>query len=228
MKKISIILLMLLGLNLHGQIDAGKLMFGGNISYSRSTGESEFTSGGTTITSENPTSSSFNLVPQLGFMLNSSLAVGVNLGYSRYSYKYLSGFAGEDRKYYQKTGLFVFSPYARTYKRTGEKAFAFTEIGFPLSFGARNSNNWKYDDNLDVVEVEANPVKLSSIGVNLNLGFNYFINDKCALEAKWMAISYGINKEKVESNDYTSIDKDKYFYAGLNTTSLSLGLRIFF
>ncbi len=214
---------------MNAQIEAGKIFAGGEIGLSTFGGstESSITAGGstTTTTTDKPSDFSFKLLPQAGFMLNDNLGIGAGLGYDYYKSTWIESHGGGDREMYSKTGKLVFEPFARYYKNTGEKAFAFGEFALPLQFGSRNSNSW---DNSKGALVEDDPTKISSFGIKLSLGFNYFLNDRCALEAKWAGLFWNTETEKQEGDGYSSKDKSNSFGLGLDPSAISLGLRFFF
>lgn len=227
MKKILLVAFVAMAMGVNAQIEAGKLMIGGSLGFSTSGGSTENTVGGTTVTTEGAKGFNFNFLPQVGYFLNENMAFGAGLGYEFSKTSWKSDFMGEDRDYYSKEGIMNFAPFARYYKSTGDHSFAFGEFAIPLGFGSRNSNDWDTNTSGDAVEVENDPTKVFNLGVHLSLGFNYFLNDKCALEAKWAALQFNSSSLTTEGDGYSSVNKSNSFGLGFDMTAFTIGLKVF-
>ena len=228
MKKLLFIAIVAVSLGVNAQIEAGKLMISGSFGFNTTGGktESTVTAGGTTTTTttDNPKTFGFNLLPQVGFMLSENLGIGLGMGYEFSKTSWTQSFGGADRDMYSKSGTFYFAPFARYYKNTGEKAYAFGEFSMPIGVGSINSNSW---DGTSNSLVDDDPTKTFSFGAHLSIGFNYFLNDKCALEAKWAALQFNSTSSKQEGTGYSNKSSDTYLGLGLDMTAFSVGLRIF-
>jgi len=222
MKKLLLGLFVVAAMSVNAQIESGKLFVGGSLGFGTSGGSTEASGGGTTVTTDKPSSFNFNFIPQVGYMLSENLGVGLGIGYNYYKSSWVDTHNGKDYDMYSKTGKFAFSPFVRYYKNTGDKAYAFGEFALPIGFGSNKTNSWD-GSNL----VDDDPTKLMSFGVHLSVGFNYFLNDKCALEAKWAAIQFNSNKETTTGSNWENVDKSNSFGLGVDLTAITIGLKIF-
>ena len=229
MKKLVFGLFVIAAMSANAQIESGKLFIGGSVGFGTNGGSSEASTGGTTVTKDSPSTFGFNFIPQAGFMITENLAVGGGIGYDYSKTTWIeshtdnTGKSG-DYEMYSKSGSFIFAPFARFYKNTGDKVYAFGEFAMPLSFGTRQTNSW--DSSIPAIVID-DPTKLMSFGVNLSIGFNYFLNDKCALEAKWAAIQFNSEKETTTGANWEKVDKYNSFGLGFDLTAITVGLRIF-
>ena len=230
MKKILLIAMVAVSLGVSAQIEAGKLMIGGSFGFGSSSGETTSTLGNSTNTSQNPSTFSFNLIPQAGYLLTENLAVGVGMGYD-YSKTTTPDFFTVGPVSFdniETEGMFIFSPFARYYKNTGDKAYAFAEFAMPMGVGS--STGLTLNSTGSGVE-QNDPSRILAVGVQLSIGFNYFLNDKCALEAKWAGLNFQKRTETQSGTagniDWENKDKTSNLSFGFDMTSISLGLRIF-
>ena len=230
MKKILFIVMVAVSLGVSAQIEAGKLMIGGSFGFGSSSGETSSTVGNTTNISQNPSILGFNFLPQAGYLLTENLGVGVGMGYNYSRITTPNAFVLGPVAYnnIETEGMFVFSPFGRYYKNTGDKAYAFAEFAMPMGVGS--STDLRLNSTRSGVE-QNDPTRILAVGVQLSIGFNYFLNDKCALEAKWAGLNFQTRTETqsgtVGNIDWKNKDKTNDLSFGFNMTSISIGLRIF-
>ncbi len=229
MKKLFLGFFVILALGLNAQIEQGKLMVGGTFSFSTQSGKQT-----APISVDIDKQLDFTLMPQAGYALAENLVVGLGIGY-QYSKTTLVdniNLAGKTYDQENSAGLFAIDPFARYYKQTGDKAFAFAELELPIGMGSQNS--LRPNANGTGVE-DADPIGLFMFGVNLGIGFNYFLNDNCAIEAKWAGLQYlsvtqTLVNGAIDPNTGNTIDaKGKKSAFGLNVdmSALSFGLKVF-
>lgn len=229
MKKVLLGLLVAFAISLSAQIENGKILIGGEVGFSSSSQSSV-----APVAVDIRKSMSLTILPQVGYAISENLAFGLGIGYQYDKNTEIDDLTGAGKTFdnVDKQGMFIISPFARYYQSTGEKSFAFAEFALPLGFGS--SNGTKLNTAMDNVE-DANLRSLSAFGINLSFGFNYFLNDKCALEAKWVALNYNSTKYvttdgAVDPNTGNTIDaeaKETNFGLGLDMSALRIGLRIF-
>ena len=230
MKKLLFIAIVAVSLGANAQIEAGKLMIGGSFGFGTSSGESTNTMGSTSTTTKDNSTMSFNLIPQVGYMINENLGAGLGIGYDYSKTTQFEAFDNGTDKFdnISKEGTFYISPFVRYYKNTGERAYAFGEFALPIGMGSYN--DLKMNDNNDGV-IDNDPRKVFTFATQLSVGFNYFLNDRCALEAKWAGLEYKSSTYSQEGTtgnvDWKNEDKRSNFGLGLDMTAISVGLRIF-
>lgn len=226
MKNLLLGLCLAVALGVNAQIEAGKIMTGGSIGFST---ENSKTIVGSTTTVNSKTFN-FNFLPEVGYMLSENLGAGLGFGYDFTKVTTPDFFNNGVDKYDQveKYGALVIAPFARYYKSTGEKAYAFAEFALPIQMGSEKDMGW---NNAGSAVEDLDPIKYSIIGVQLSLGFNYFLNDKCALEAKWAALGFQSYKRTTPKSRFGGtddvVDKQTNIGLGLDMTAISIGLRVF-
>ncbi len=229
MKKLFLGFFVILALGLNAQIEQGKLMIGGAFNFSTQSAKRT-----APIAVDVDKQLDFTLMPQAGYALAENLVVGLGVGY-QYSKKTLVdvfNIAGKTYDQEISTGLFAIGPFARYYKQTGDKAFAFAELELPIGMGSQNSLR---PNAIGTGVEDADPTDLFMFGVNLSIGFNYFLNDNCAIEAKWAGLQYlSINQTlvngDVDPNTGNTVDKkitNSTFGLKADMTAIFLGLKVF-
>ena len=230
MKKLLFMVIVAFSLGVNAQIEAGKIILGGSFGFGTGSGETENTVGSTTNTTKNNSTFSFNILPDVGYMISDQLGAGLGIGYN-YTKTTMFDALGNAPDIFdnvQKEGIFYISPFVRYYKKTGEKAYAFSEFAIPIGMGS--NNDLKLNDNGDGVE-DDDPTKIFTYALQLSIGFNYFLNDRCSIEAKWAGLKYQSRTETQEgtigNQNYTNKTTRNNFGLGIDMTALSIGLRMF-
>jgi len=211
-------------------IKKGELFICGTFSISTSSKNKE--SEHNTIRSKDGIYSKFNfvLIPQVGIMLSNKFAVGLGIGfnYSKTTTYNDIGFAGIFFDNIEKESIFSFLPFTRYYIQAGKNAYFFGE--FEMGIGVGSYKYKKLNSTGNGIE-DGDPTKKIQFSTGLNIGFNYFLNKKWAIEAKWGALSFSSSSYKTEgvvnSNPYYDINKYKDFNFGFDFSSISFGLRVF-
>ncbi|MBN2669897.1 MAG: PorT family protein [Bacteroidales bacterium] len=229
MKNLFLGLFVAIALGASAQIEAGKLIVGGGFNFSTS---SEKATAPTAVDIDK--TMNFKLMPEIGFMVSENLAAGLGIGYNYTKYTEFDAIVTTTGTTddISKTGMFSFMPFARYYTNTGERAFAFAEFALPIGMGSYKS--LKLNNAGDGTE-DADPFKVSTFGVQLSVGFNYFLNDKCAIEAKWMGLDFNSVKstqvnggfDPNTGNTVDNVSKTSGIQLGADLTALSIGLKIF-
>ena len=230
MKKLVLGLFVIAAMSANAQIEGGKLFVGGSFGFGTSSNK---TTAPTAV--DNSKTLSFNLMPEVGYMISENLAVGMAIGYymdKRTSFDVFTGTTGATYDQVSKDGMFIIEPFARYYKSTGDKSSMFAEFALPIGMGSSKSLQMNATG---TGTEDASPTKNSSIGTTISVGFNYFLNDRCALEAKWMAIGFESYKmtsvdgaiDPSSGNTVDAVSKITNIGLGLDMTALSIGLKIF-
>ncbi len=230
MKKLVLGLFVIAAMSANAQIEGGKLFVGGSFGFGTSANKTT-----APIAVDNSKTLSFNLMPEVGFMLSENLAVGMGIGYDMNkttSFDVFTGTTGATYDQVNKNGMFVIEPFARYYKSTGDKAYMFAEFALPIGMGSSKSLQMNATG---TGTEDSSPTKNSSFGTTISIGFNYFLNDRCVIEAKWMAIGFKSNKttsvdgavDPTTGNTVDAVSKTTNIGLGLDMTALSIGLKIF-
>jgi hypothetical protein len=237
MKKIMLGLFMLSVMIVNAQVETGKIFVGGSFGFSTTGGSDENTIGNTTIKTDVVSKSSFSILPQVGYMVNGNIGVGLGLGYKNKKTVTPDGINGpiEDYEQVEKSNSFVVSPFARYYKGVGDKLYLYSEFAIPIEI--ENNSRLMLNDNFDGTVDYDGVDKTTIFGFRLGLGADYFVSNNIALEAnfKLFGLDYLFNKDtKTNNNGNGTITKRSYFRFDLdsdnifNTGNISIGVKVFF
>jgi len=149
-------------------------------------------------------SSSFEIMPQVGYFIIDNLEVGVLLNYT-------SGKSGYTQLDPTKNSSFSVGPFARYYKFTSNERFAFTGT-FSVSFG---SGKTTYPSSSES--------KTGNMGVFISPGFTYFLSEKWGLDFQLQGIGFSSNDPNKDVDD----DNSKTITFGVSSFTPSIGFRFF-
>ena len=243
MKKILLGALIIAGMAVNAQITSGQLFVGGSIGFSTQGSSDEKTTGSTTTktttTTDGVSRFSYNIMPQVGFMITENIGAGLGIGYDfekTTTPDGLSNATGTDKfEQVEKTGTFAIAPFARYYKGVTEKFYLYGELSVP--FAMSNTKKLMMNEDKDGTTDDDGVFKSSEFGVGLGLGANYFVSSNIALEVKFnlFNISYTSIKRTEEDKDGNGkVEKNSYFNMGFDTDkvfktgNLSVGVKFFF
>ena len=211
-------------------IERGKLFIGGSFGFSTSSKKNKNTTNNITTYTDDYSIFRFNLLPQIGFMISNNIGVGIGMGYDYVKTTTYDNITAGILSWnnVEKEGIFEFAPFARYYKKTGTNAYLFAEFEIGIGLGS-----YKYKQlNSTATGIEdGDPVSIFKFANKLSIGFNYFLNEKCAIEAKWGALNYSSRSYKQEGIQITTsyYNKNTYkdFDFGFDLSTINIGLRIF-
>ena len=233
-KTIAILAISAIALNANAQdnsLEAGKISISGSVGFSTGSSESEVTSGGTTVNTKGPTTTTMNLLPSVQYFLSSNLSVGLGVGFGSVKVSSEEDFDGTKVTSTVTTSQISIAPMVTYYKGLGNDKFGVTVSAMlPLGFGGVKSET---KTGSTTVTDES---KLSSVSFNIQPGIYYFPTKKVMLTANIGNI-FSFTKEtnkKDLTGGGTSTDSDTSIEVlNLNTkggvgTGLSFGASFFF
>lgn len=164
-------------------------------------GQVGFNSKVTPKTDDSPkvTTTTYTVLPAVGYFVAPTTAVGLAIGYTGESAKVDGG----DKV---NGGTFIVQPLARKYWGVTENFLLFGEAAVPLSF------------------TKVGEYKASSVGVNVGVGMDYFLSKNWSVEAKLGVLGWETAKPK-DGDATTSFGLD--VNSGL-LSGLSLGVKYVF
>lgn len=185
-------------LQAQAQIEAGKILLGGSISYSS-----------TTIESGRNSTNNFSILPAATYMMNKQIGVGLGIGYSTGS--------GESKQnsgtQTSSSSSFSFNPHARYYKAIGgsENFYFFGQMQVFLGF-----SDSKTTQQPDFSYSQTS----TTMGIDIAPNFAFMPSKKWAIELGFSGIGYSIvNPEGDNNNQYN-------FSFGLSSFIPRLGMRL--
>lgn len=198
-----------------GQIEAGTKILGGTFSFYSNNDKTETTGGGTTVTSETP-SSSFSIVPSFGYMLKDNMGAGIRLGINNSS-------SGPDSNKYTMNRTIV-GLFGRYYVPVaGDNLFFHTDLVLDFGFGTNKQETKSGGTSV------TNEVKVNSTSIGLRPGWDFFVGDKWAIEMNWGWLGYSSTKTKADlGGGVESTNTNSSFGLDIDYTSFGLGARWYF
>ena len=195
------------------QFEAGTIAVGGAFSFGVENSKEE---DGNVTTEYDPTTT-FELIPSVGYFLADDLEVGLQIGVSRFSQ---SGEVG-DEDYKDVTTIYAFGPYARKYFSLNESAALFGQAG--LMYGTGKN---KYE----VGSTTTESGKVSYFELGITPGVAYRFSDLVGIEFSAGFLGYSSYKEEdvnpFTGDEVTTTDSD--FGLSLDLSTANLGLKLYF
>jgi hypothetical protein len=146
-------------------------------------------------------SSSFNIMPKVGFFVTENIAVGGQIGYISTTADIFDDVEGDIVE--SKTNTFSVGGFGRYYATPASDFSFFAELGINYM-----STNYDLAD-----------YKESGFGIALAPGVSYFISSNFALEASIAALSYSTSKP-----DFDGAENTNNFGLNVDLTNINLGL----
>ena len=193
--------------------------------------------------------SEINIIPTVGYFVNTNLAIGLGVGYKHnktqkdtYSSVAVPNPLGGNITTINEGNTknidnsIVVEPFIRKYWTLGEKLYFFGQLSVPMEFGSgKEELNGK-----TTVITDANPTnpastvvtsnstssdkaKFNSFGVSIKPGLDYFLNKNWTIEATIGEFGYNTRKY-----DYEGAKSQDNFNFGVNLSSVTLGVKYVF
>ncbi len=195
-KNIVILSICLFALaQVNAQIEQGTILVGGYLGFNTSSSTSTTIVGGTTTTVDNPTYSSFNLGPWIGYLVTEDLAVGLGLNYGQSKTETVDAIDPQINDTYT-TSMFTITPSARYYYAHGDLVHLYGQLNIPIGFGKVSD---KYTDGNTDTEVLTD---VSTFGVGISPGATIKLTDACGLDFSYGFLGFSSYKESGDREDY--------------------------
>lgn len=175
-----------------------QLFIGGDLGFGMTGGNVSGSINNVTETYDLPKTTTFEIVPTIGFMFNENIGIGLDFGYGISNYKEKD----DDYSYKESMNAWVVAPYFRWVFGQFDRVSLYADA--KIGFGGDKS---KYTLTEDKLTFNGDGDKVFNFGFNIVPGINFMLNDNIALNAKLNLISLGYNMTKVTSKE----DVDDYF-----------------
>lgn len=197
-----------------GQIEAGTKILGGTFSFYSNNSKTETTAGGSTVTSETP-SSSFTIVPSFGYMFAENMGAGIRLGINNAS-------VGPDsnKNTVNQTIVGLFGRYY--IEVAGDLLFFHTDLILDFGFGTDKTESQSGG------VTTTTETKLSSMAIGLQPGWDFFIGEKWAVELNWGWLGYTSSSRTNEFTGGETKTTNSSFGLDVDFTSFGAGARWYF
>ena len=209
----------------NAQMTKGSIYLSGSVGYSREENDIK------DYKQEN-----FNVLPRVGYFVNTKLAIGLGLGYETEKATSETLDPPTLTKKLNKKHAFVVEPFVRKYWTLSDKLYFFGQLAVPMRFG-------KTKDRESNERISGSPYttsitresKYTEIGVTVKPGLDYFLNKNWTIEAT--IGEFGYNNFKRDASDVTDHygsgkGKDGYtksnYKFGLNLASVTFGVKYVF
>lgn len=169
----------------------------------------------------------FNVLPTVGYFVNTNLAIGVGVGYQTEKTTATTTTSvlntttvSED---ITKKPAFVVAPFVRKYWTLSEKLYIFGQLAVPMQFGKteHENNSVTTSGTTTVSNSTSTEAKYTQIGVTVKPGLDYFLNKNWSIEAT--IGEFGYNNYKPKNGDATN-----NYNFGLNLSSVTFGVKYVF
>ncbi|CAD0218865.1 porin family protein [Chryseobacterium sp. D764] len=200
----------------NAQIAKGTTYLSGSVGYS----QEESNNGN--IKKEN-----FNVLPTVGYFVNTNLAVGLGIGYQTEKNTVTNtatlGNTTIVNESIVKTPAFVVAPFVRKYWTLSDKLYFFGQLAVPMQFGKTETetNSVATSGNSVVTNSTSTEAKYTKIGVTVKPGLDYFLNKNWSIEAT--IGEFGYSNYKPKDGDATN-----NYNFGLNLSSVTFGVKYVF
>lgn len=183
-----------------------QLFVGGDLGFSTKGGSLSGKEGNTSISIDRPKTTTFEIMPTIGFMFNENMGVGLDFGYRIENEKTTEEY--DDAEIELKAGVNGWSvaPYFRYVFGQFDRVSLYADAR--INFGGGKQ---KYEEMEGNVKVSIDGDKVSNFGFNIVPGINFMISDNIALNAKLNLISLGYNRTKTTTKNYDYDDYDAYY-----------------
>lgn len=153
----------------------------------------------------------FNVLPTVGYFVNTNLAIGLGVGYQTEKTTTTTTLS----ETVTKKPAFVVAPFVRKYWTLSEKLYIFGQLAVPMQFG-KTENEITIGNTTTSTEA-----KYTQIGVTVKPGLDYFLNKNWSIEAT--IGEFGYNNYKPKDGDATN-----NYNFGLNLSSVTFGVKYVF
>jgi hypothetical protein len=233
MKKVSLFLFAFLGtIGLSAQgteaslgdgnyLAPGTIYIGGSAGFT-GTGEKMKTSSTTT---DGPSITQFNILPEVGYVLTDNIAVSLGIGYNNYTYKYnQTGFLSEtEYELKDKSGMFMVNPMVKMIKQVNNRFYCVPTFGVSLGFGNSSDQSLDYNVNDNMEEIVTDEYKDFSWGLSFRPTIKYFLTEHFALSFAYGNLYYNSHSFKSKENEDNK-DIVNSYGIDLNLSSIQFGM----
>ncbi|KFF01552.1 outer membrane beta-barrel protein [Chryseobacterium luteum] len=185
--------------------------------------------------------SEINIIPTVGYFVNTNLAVGLGVGYknaktttevndSQTIGNITTTSVGKTKDI---NDAIVVEPFVRKYWTIGEKLYIFGQLSVPMEFGSGKDKNELTTTvssstgtpatTTTTTSTSVDKAKSTSIGVAVKPGLDYFLNKNWTIEAT--IGEFGYNNKKYDIDGAKSVDNYNF---GLNLSTVTIGVKYVF
>jgi outer membrane protein len=219
MKKIFLSITALLTFSLlQAQTSQGTLFIGGGLGISAGGGKTESKTGSTTVSTDNPKTTSLSISPGIGYFIADNLAIGLdfNVGVNTSKTK---GTNFTNTKTGTSLGV---SPFIKYYKMVNDN-FGFTGA-FSVQVSSQKTKE-KYESGS--TSTTSDGPKYSNLGIGITPGFVFFPSEKIGIEANFGFLGYQSVKNEYQANTNTRVTYTSNSF-GLNATTFTPAFQLGF
>lgn len=169
----------------------------------------------------------FNVLPTVGYFVNTNLAIGLGVGYQTEKTTATTtttiGNATTVSENVIKQPAFVVAPFVRKYWTLSDKLYIFGQLAVPMQFGKTENENSSVTTagNTTISNSTSTEAKYTQIGVTVKPGLDYFLNKNWSIEAT--IGEFGYSNYKPKDGDATN-----NYNFGLNLSSVTFGVKYVF
>jgi len=219
-KQILAFAIGLLSFNLTAQINKGTYMLGGEVSYSGTHIDNEYSTSGQLINGGYK-SNNLAIRPQIGEMITNSLMLGIGLNYELNTLKISTISSTTDFRREESSKMILINPYLKKFRAITKKFYFTTTFNFLAGIGKGKYAN-AYNSYFET--------ELKEFRINITPGLTYFLSDKWAISGSFGRAYYNYQSEK--PSESISIFKEpnnvtQNYGLDFSLQSLNIGFHLF-
>ena len=178
-----------------------QLFIGGDLGFGMTGGNVSGSINNVTETYDLPKTTTFEIVPTIGFMFSDNIGIGLDFGY-RIDNQKASGEEG-NIKWDEKVGQnsWIVAPYFRWVFGQFDRVSLYADAR--INFGGGKA---KWSETFGNETLSGDGDKVSNFGFNIVPGINFMISDNIALNARLNLISLGYNMTKTTTKNPENIE----------------------
>jgi hypothetical protein len=180
--------------------------------------------------------SEFNIVPTVGYFVDTNLAVGLGVGYKNGKTTFEKSETNTtgttvttiDAKTKDINNAIVVEPFVRKYWTLSDKLYFFGQLSVPMEFGSGKDKSegtttvtTPAGTTTSSLSTSTDKPKSTSVGVSIKPGLDYFLNKNWTIEAT--IGEFGYNNKKFKGSK--SVDDYNF---GMNLSSVTIGVKYVF
>lgn len=202
-----------------------QVFVGGNIGFGMGTGKVDTKVASVSTTVENPRTTTFEINPFVGYMLNKKFGVGLDFGYGISSTKAKTEIFNATGTVKENVSVWKAAPFFRWVFGNFERVKLYADT--KVSFAGANDNVTTV---LNEDKTTTKGPKSFEWGIAIVPGIKFMLNDHISMNGKINLLSLGYNSSKVmsdvdsHSNEYNKTETKNTFGIGVNEkTAITLG-----
>jgi hypothetical protein len=212
------IILMTCYASANAQLQKGNKFIGGGLSFFHNSFEQKDAGNVNTIQPNSATT--FNFLPQIGFLVSDHIAIGGELNYTRTKRKQ-QFFTGSGFSDFSTTqNIYGVAPFLKVYWKLAKKAGFTLDAKTGVGFGKEKN---EFDSNISSADSD-----IFALDIDVKPSFYYFITPRLGVEASFGGIFYQYQNLKTENQGSGEVETNQTNFSSNFGSSLFFSFKYYF